>query len=218
MTTDSDVNTVLGLSERRCWHAVRLIQGLLLIIVGYALVTVNLGLVVNAAIPLALTFLPALVRREFTHEMGAGLALWIALAAFLHAAGALGPYEMFGWYDSVTHTVSATLVAGVGYAIVDALDQSAESVTVPGEFRFVFILIFVLAFGVLWEIMEFASAGVASVVGGEPVLAQYGTSDIVFDLLYNAVGALLVALWGTGYFDGVAGLVSRRFSRTSDSS
>jgi len=114
----------------------------------------------------------------------------------LHAVGTLGPYERFGWYDSVTHTVSATLVAGVGYAVVDALDQSAESVDVPGEFRFLFILIFVLAFGVLWEISEFASAGLASIVGGEPVLAQYGTSDIVFDLLYNAFGALLVALWG----------------------
>ncbi|WP_265112132.1 hypothetical protein [Halosolutus halophilus] len=216
MTADSD--TVLALSERRCWHAVRLIQGLLAIVVGYALVTVDPGLVVNAAIPLAVTFLPTLVRREFAHEMGAGLALWIAAAAFLHAAGALGPYELFGWYDSITHTVSATLVAGVGYAIVDALDRSAESVDVPGEFRFVFILVFVLAFGVLWEIGEFASGGLASAVGGEPVLAQYGTSDIVFDLLYNTVGALLVALWGTGYFDGVARLVSRRYGRTSDSS
>ncbi|WP_276254200.1 hypothetical protein [Halomontanus rarus] len=214
MTSDSD--TVLGLSASRCWHAVRLIQGLLALVVGYALFTLEFGLVVNAAIPLAVTFLPALVRREFEYEMGAGLALWIATAAFLHAVGALGPYELFGWYDSITHTVSATLVAGVGYAVVDALDQSAESVDVPGEFRFVFILVFVLAFGVLWEIGEFASAGLASVVGGEPVLAQYGTNDIVFDLLYNAVGALLVAVWGTGYFDGVAGLVGRRFGRTRD--
>jgi len=216
VTEDSD--TVLGLSERRCWHAVRVIQGLLALVVGYALVTVDFGLVVNAGIPLALTFLPRLVRREFGHEMGGGLALWIAAAALLHAVGTLGPYERFGWYDSVTHTVSATLVAGVGYAVVDALDQSAESVDVPGEFRFLFILIFVLAFGVLWEISEFASAGLASIVGGEPVLAQYGTSDIVFNLLYNTFGALLVALWGTGYFDGVSRLVSRRVDRSDGTS
>lgn len=211
MTDDS----VLGVSAHRIWQLVRVLQGLLVVVVGYAVVTVNLSLIVNAAIPLAVTLLPAFVRREFHHEMGAGLALWITTAAFLHAAGALGPYELFGWYDSVTHTVSATLVAGVGYAVVEALDQSAESVDVPGEFRFVFILIFVLAFGVLWEIGEFASAGLASLVGGEPVLAQYGTDDIVFDLLYNAVGALLVATWGTGYFDGVAGLVGRRVDGTT---
>ncbi|WP_114575593.1 hypothetical protein [Saliphagus sp. LR7] len=206
-----------GLSDRRCWHGVRLIQGALGLIVGYALVTVDFGLVVNAGIPLALTFLPALIRREFDHEMGAPLALWIALASFFHAVGALGPYQTFGWYDSMTHTVSATLVAGVGYAVVDALDRSADSVELPGEFRFVFILVFVLAFGVLWEIGEFASAGLATVVGGEPVLAQYGTSDIVFDLLYNTVGALLIALWGTGYFDGVATLVSRGVGGAGDS-
>ncbi|MFC3957064.1 hypothetical protein [Halovivax cerinus] len=200
---------ILALPDRRVWQLVRLAQAALVLVVGYAVVTTNATLVVNAAIPLAITALPALVRRVYGHRTGAGLALWISTAALLHAVGALGPYTMFGWYDSLTHTVSATLVAGAGYAIVDAIDRSGTSVDLPGEFRVVFILLFVLAFGVLWEIAEFASAGLASLVGGEAVLAQYGTDDIVFDLVYNALGAVLVALWGTGYFDGVSALLRR---------
>lgn len=113
----------------------------------------------------------------------------------------------------MTHAVSATLVAGVGYAVVDALDRSAESVELPGEFRFMFVL----AFGIFWEIGEFASTGRATVIGGKPVLAQYGTSDMVFDLLYNGVGTLLVALWGTDYFDSAADLVSQRVGRPGGS-
>lgn len=216
MTANSD--SVLGLPERRCWLAVRLLQGVLALVVGYAVVTVELGLVVNAAIPLALTFLPVAIRRQFGHEMGGGLALWIATAAFLHGVGALGPYGAIGWYDQLTHTVSATLVAGAGYAVVDALDRSARGVDFPSEFRFVFIVIFVLAFGVAWEILEFASGGLSTLVGGEPVLAQYGTDDIALDLLFNAFGAVLVALWGTGYFDGIARVFTRQLGGAGDSS
>ncbi|MFC6809867.1 hypothetical protein ACFQGT_00765 [Natrialbaceae archaeon GCM10025810] len=208
MTTDDD--TVLGLSERRCWQAVRLLQGALVLLAGYAVLTANAGLAVNAAIPLALTFTPALVRREFGHEIGGGLALWITTAAFLHGAGAIGPYTWFGWYDQLAHTVSASLVAGVGYAVVDAIDRSSAAVEFPSEFRFVFIVVFVLAFGVAWEILEFASGGLSILIGGEPILAQFGADDIALDLLFNAVGAVLVALWGTGYFDGVASVIRGR--------
>ncbi|ELZ12539.1 hypothetical protein C479_04062 [Halovivax asiaticus JCM 14624] len=217
--TVADGGTSEGaVSSRRGWQFVHGIQLLLGLIVGYAVVTVNLTLLINAGIPLVITTLPWVLDRLYGHQMGVGLAAWISIASVLHAVGALGPYTMFGWYDSVTHTVSATLVAGAGYAIVDAIDRSSEAVDLPGEFRFVFILVFVLAFGVLWEIAEFASAGFASLLGGEPVLAQYGTDDIVFDLIYNAVGAVLVALWATGYFDGVAGLLDRRIEEGDDTS
>ncbi|ELZ13370.1 hypothetical protein C477_22980 [Haloterrigena salina JCM 13891] len=216
MTTDSE--TVLGLSERRCWQAVRLLQAALVALSGYAVFTANPSLFANSGVPLALTLTPALVRREFDHEMGGGLALWIATAAFLHAVGAIGLYTWFGWFDQLTHTVSATLVAGVGYAVVDALDRSGTAVEFPAEFRFVFIAVFVLAFGVIWEILEFATGGLAALIGGEPVLAQYGTTDIAFDLLFNAVGAVLVALWGTGYFDGVARIFTDGMDSTGDAS
>lgn len=216
MTADED--TVLGLSERRCWQAVRLLQGALAVLAGYAVITVDAGLFVNVTVPLALTLTPALVRREFGHGMGGGLALWIATAAFLHAAGAIGLYAWAGWYDQLTHTVSATLVAGVGYAVVDALDRSSSAVEFPPQFRFAFIVVFVLAFGVAWEILEFASGGLASLFGGEALLAQYGTDDIAFDLLFNAVGAVLVGLWGTGYFDGIARVISTRVRGSRDAS
>jgi hypothetical protein len=59
--------------------------------------------------------------------------------------------------------------------------------------------------------LEFAS-GLAAGLYGQPVLAQYGVGDIVKDLVFNVVGASLVALWGTQLFQrparALAGSVS----------
>lgn len=199
----------VGVDEVYLRLLVRLLQVALLGITLVGLVRFNWTLVINAGVSLGVTFLPGILDRDFRVPMDAGLTLWITTAVFLHAVGALGPYQWFGWYDSVTHTLSATIVAGAGYASARALAEHDDALEIPPEFMFVFILVFVLAFGVLWEILEFASGGVASIVGGEAVLAQYGVRDIVLDLVFNTVGALLVATLGTEPLRGVARALAR---------
>ena len=188
---------------------VRLLQLALLGIALVGLVRFDWGLVINAGVSLGVTFLPGILTRDYRVPLNVGVTLWVTTAVFLHAVGALGPYQWFGWYDSVTHTLSATIVAGAGYASARALAEHDDALEIPTEFMFVFILVFVLAFGVLWEILEFASGGAASLVGGEPVLAQYGVRDIVLDLVFNTVGALLVATLGTDRLGEVARGVAR---------
>lgn len=190
--------------------AVRGMQALLAGLTLFALVTFRWGLVINAGVSLAVTFLPAVLERDLGLPMDAGLVAWITLAVFLHAVGAVGPYQWFGWYDSVTHTLSASVVAGAGYASARALDLHYDSLTIPPVFIGAFVVVFVLAFGVVWEILEFASGGVASIIGGEAVLAQYGARDIVLDLAFNTVGGVLVALFGTSRLRNVATVLATR--------
>jgi hypothetical protein len=192
---------------------VRLLQVVLLGITLFGLLRFNWGLVINAGVSLGVTFLPGILSRDYSVPLSPGQTLWITTAVSLHAIGALGPYEWFGWYDSVTHTLSATIVAGAGYASAQALATYDESLEIPSEFMFVFVLVFVLAFGVLWEILEFATGGVASIVGGEAVLAQYGTRDIVLDLVFNTVGAVLVATLGTDRLGDIARGVAQALAR-----
>ncbi|MFC6837037.1 hypothetical protein [Halomarina ordinaria] len=201
--TDDD-----GDDRRGLMLAVRAMQVALVGVTLFALVTFRWGLVINAGIPLAVTFLPGALERDVGLPMNAGLTAWITLAVFLHAVGALGPYQWFGWYDSVTHALSASVVAGAGYASARALDLHYDRLTVPPEFMFAFVVVFVLAFGVVWEVLEFASGGLSSLVGGEAVLAQYGARDIVLDLTFNTVGGVLVALFGTSRLRGVAGALA----------
>lgn len=178
----------------RLRYLVRALQVGLVGITVLGLLRYNWSLVINAGVSLAVTVLPAILARDHRVQLGPGLTLWITAAVFLHAVGALGAYQVFGWFDQVTHTLSATIVAGAGYASVRVLDEHDDSLTVPPTFLGVFVVVFVLAFGVLWEILEFGSAGLARVVGGDPVLAQYGVTDIVLDLVFDAVGAVVLAV------------------------
>lgn len=215
-----NLRDVVGLTDSSLWYAVRVMQLGLVGIVLYGLLTLDLALTVNGLLSLLVTLTPEFVTWRYDHTMDPSLGLWIATAAFLHSIGALGPYESVPGYDIITHTLTATLVAGLAYAIVQALDQSSDAVEFPPSFRFLFIVIFVLAFGVIWEIAEFAAGGIGTLLGGQEVLTQYGMRDTALDLLFDGLGAVIVALWGTGAFDGVATVFSRGiddvFGRTGD--
>jgi hypothetical protein len=201
-TTDTGAD--LAGADYQHTFLVRALQLLLIGIAGVAVVQGNATLAVNSVGPLVITCLPALFRREYGYTMDAGLVLWITLAATLHAVGALALYESLGWYDSLTHAFSASIVAGIGYALARSVERHSTAVSFTRGFRATFVVLFVLAIGVAWEILEFASGGLATLAGGEAVLAQYGTADIVNDLVFNAVGAVLVASFASARFEGVA--------------
>lgn len=188
----------------------RLLQVAILGIAVAAVAMGELGLAVSTLVMLAIALVPDGVRYRYDYRLNAVLAFLIALSPFMHAVGSLGPYHTVPFFDSVAHAISASLVAGAGYVFVRVVDQENEEIEIPGDLRFVFVLLFATSFGVVWEIAEFASGLLASVVGGEPILAQYGLDDVVLDLLFNTIGATIVAIWGTSYFDGVRGLVGRR--------
>ena len=182
----------------------RLVRGLQLGLgatVGYGLVTGDVGIVAPAAIALGITLFPALLRREYGYAMDSGLVLWITVAVFLHTVGSLGLYSQYQWYDEITHTVSATLIAALGYASFRALELHTDEIDVPNAFRSVFIVVFVLAAAVAWEVLEFALGGYMTV---------YGVDDIVTDMIANVAGAVLVAVGGAGPVGGLVGFFRNR--------
>lgn len=191
----------------------------------------NTGVIVNCGIALLVAQLPPLLRRDYGVPMDLGLTLWITAAVFLHALGTVPlPAELVnvvgatpdgatygtlyssdGWWDHLTHGLSASVVAGVGYATARALDEYADGVHFPPRFMFVYIVLFVLAFGVLWEVIEFAIGEAAALFGARSVLTQYGLEDTMLDLVFDTVGAVVVGLWGTAHLNDVAEAIGRRF-------
>ncbi|WP_227376345.1 hypothetical protein [Haladaptatus halobius] len=192
----------LGLSDPQERLLARVLQLALLGLLLYGLVTFQLGMAVNGGLALGVTLLPAVLRREYGYSMDAGLVLWITLAIFLNSVGILSLYGRFSWYDEVTHTISTTIIAGIGYAVLRAFECHSDEIDVPSAFRAVFIIVFVLAFGVIWEVFEFASTQLSRVLGAQSPVIVYGIDDIVTDMIFNTVGAAIVAIWGTDYFDG----------------
>jgi uncharacterized membrane protein YjdF len=77
---------------------------------------------------------------------------------------------------------------------------------------FVFILLFVMAFGVAWEVLEFTITLTAEATGNATILTQFGLSDTMLDLVFDTIGAVIVAIWGTAYLTGVVGVVEEWLS------
>ncbi len=192
----------------------------------------NTGIIVNTAVALVVSQLPAMLENDYNIPLDAGLTLWITAAVWLHALGTVGLpggewlhaqgivnlpgggqsfYATVWWWDHLTHALSSSVVAAVGYTTVRAVDRHSEDIYLPPRFMFVFILLFVLAFGVLWEVLEFAVTELAAATGGVSVLTQYGLGDTMLDLVFDSVGAVVVAVWGTAHLNDVVGVVSEWF-------
>lgn len=186
------------------------LQIVLVYLVGFNLYLGDLGYAVNAALMLGIAVIPDAVYSRYGHRVHPALGLLIAASALLHTVGAMGPYATVPLYDQVAHAVSSAIVAGFGYVLVMVVDRHVEGVDIPPKLRFVFILIFAISFGVVWEIVEFATDYVTALLIGDTVLTQYGLRDTILDMLFNTIGAVLVALWGTTIFDRVRGPVARQ--------
>lgn len=212
----------ITLTERRERQLTRAMEVGLVGMLLVGLIQGNMGIIVNTLVALAVTRLPGILQRDFGVPMNAGLTLWITSAVFLHAFGTVGlpgllpsPYQSIWWYDHLTHALSASVVAAVGYATTHALDIYSAEISFPSEFMVVFIFLFVLAFGVLWEVIEFTIGGLSAVLGFGSVLTQYGLSDTMLDLIFDMAGAAIVAVWGGTRLRGVVRVLVARLDARS---
>ncbi len=208
---EPDLSERLGLSERRQRQLVRALQLGIAATIVVGLLNRNLSIVLTGVLSLGVTFLPAILQRKPRVSMDVGLVLWISTAVFLHALGTTYLYGETFWWHNVTHTVSGSLVAAIGYGTFRGIDEYTSVVRFPSHFMFVLILLFVVSVGVLWEIMEFATDGLMLALGTDPVLAQYGLDDTMTDMLFNTFGAIIVATWGTAYLTDFVTDLRRQF-------
>ncbi|WP_227133103.1 hypothetical protein [Halorubellus salinus] len=215
----------IRLSGRTQAGLVRFLQAVMVAILGIGLYTGNAGIAVNAVVGLIVTQLPAVLERRYQITMNVGLVLWVTLAMFLHALGTvplLGPdfatlYGSTWWWDHMTHALSSSLVVGSAYALTRALQEHTEYIHIGPKFTFAYLLVFVMAFGVFWELLEFYIAVGAESFGVPQVLTQYGLEDTLLDLVYNTMGGLLVAIFGTTYLTGLSDQLRARLdSRAAD--
>jgi hypothetical protein len=206
----------LGIGENRQRQLAWALEVGLVAMLLLGIVRGRTGIIVNSTVALAVTQLPALLERDLGIPMDPGLVLWITAAVFLHVFGTVGfpgspatPYQSLWWYDHLTHALSASIVAAAGYASARAIDEHRTDVYLPPRFTFAFILLFVLAFGVFWEVVEFAVGGLGTVLSAT-VLTQYGLEDTMLDLVFDLAGAVIVATWGGARLSDVVEALTAR--------
>lgn len=192
---------VPGRRLRQLSRAMQVVLGTLFV---WGVLRLDVPTIANAGVALAITFLPALLERDYSLPLEPGLVFWITIAVFLHSLGSAGLYDSVAQFDSLTHALSATVVAAAGYAVVRAIDLHAPSVYLPPNATFALILLFVLAAGVVWELVEFAIDQGTRRLGMETALAQHGIDDTATDLLYDLLGGVVAAVWGSIYLTDVS--------------
>lgn len=185
-------------------------QLLLLGLVCYGVVDGRPKAIINGGMGLLITLLPAALERNHSLPLDPWLGLWITTAVFLHTTGSAGLYGQIDWWDHLTHAMSASVVAAVGYTAARAVDLHSDEIQLSRRFFFVYIIIFVLSFGVIWELFEFALDIIADMTGLTMPLAQHGLDDTVLDTTYNSLGALVVAIFGQAHLTGISDTVRIR--------
>ena len=188
----------------------RLLQAAIAAILVWGVATRNLAVAVNGLLALLATFLPSVLARDLRLPLAPRETLWVTLALFLHIVGMTGLYVSVPWWAHLTHTLSATVVAAVGYVSARAVDEYAADLYLPPRFMTAFVLLFTLGLGVFWEVLEFAGRGLATRLTVDPVLYQYGPTDTLADLLFNLVGAVVVATLGGQAFGDLTDRVTER--------
>jgi hypothetical protein len=170
--------------------------------VGVALagvVTGNFTWVPAAVVSLFVTLIPGLLRRDLGLVLPVELNFWIVLALFLHVVGgSSGFYDNVPGWDHITHVMSASLVAALGFVAVVTIDKYVESIYLPRPFLAFFIVMFTMAFGVLWEFMEFANDQLMG------TMLQYNLEDTMVDLIFDGFGGFFVASLGAYYLTHTA--------------
>lgn len=218
------VRDYLGISEHRQRQASYAMEMGLVAIIVVGFYEGSTTVVVNALVGFGATQVPPTLERDFDIPMDPALTLWITAAVFLHAFGVLGLpgfeqnlYGMVPGFDHVTHALSASVVAAVGYSTARALDLHSPNIHLPRRFMFVFVLLFVLAFGVVWEVIEFGLGELARFQGNRALLTQHGLDDTMRDLIFDTVGGIIVAVWGTVHLTDVSSYIAEHLAaRASD--
>jgi hypothetical protein len=146
----------------------------------------NPGAVANAVATLGVTLLPDLLERQCGVAFRPWQRVYAGVAMLAHAVGMLGPYDGVGWWDHVTHTMSATLLGGIVHVAARRRGRDPESAVIGA----------VAVGGVCWEVLEYAIRAVCKRLGIEPLLIPYSARDTALDLAFNLAGALLVVAFG----------------------
>lgn len=169
-------------------YTLRIVLGLLLIIAVWRRDWVY---VVACVISIMISFIPAILKRDYNITLPWVFDLMIASALFLHiGGGVLNAYHIIPGYDHITHFVSSILVSFLAFAVIYILDEYWDGLHMDVYAMAFVVVIFTMAMGVVWEFLEWT---VDLVFGTQE---QWGLQDTMRDLLVDTIAGIIMAFGG----------------------
>ena len=150
-------------------------------------------------VAIGLSLLPKLVYRRLYIAVPWGITFLIALTLFLYLGGYTYHWylDLYPYYNTFSRLISSITVALLGFLAVLIMMRISPNHQFKRWQIFSFIVIFTLAFGVIWEIWEFTMDTLAGSYLTTPL--QQNNTDTMLGLITDLGGGLIVAVLGTFY-------------------
>jgi len=186
-----------------------LLQLAILAVIAGSLLKQQWLIVFTGSIVLILTFVPAIIERQFNVRVP--IEFTLSICVILYASFALGEvhqfYHKFWWWDLMLHSSSALVMGLIGFLFIYVFYMTQRIRMAP---IYVAIASFGLAVtvGTLWEIFEFL---IDWFFGFN--MQKSGLIDTMTDLMVNLAGGVLAALIGYRYVKGGDSLIADNIIR-----
>lgn len=164
----------------------------------------NVPAVVNVFVSGALALLPIVIDGvgRFVASSDVGFGPWlptaVAVIGLCHSYGMLGPYDEIWWWDHLTHTLAAAIIAALVYSALVGINAGSNALISALTIGYTLLI------GIFWEVIELVAREVGKQLDVRPVLVHYGWRDTILDLVFDVVGAVIVVVVGFAPFVPIA--------------
>jgi len=167
----------------------KIIQGGILALVIYNFIINNFWAFSIALPSFIFSIFPSIYSRVLKVKVSPSFQFWLSSALFLYSAGeSLRFQSFFVVWNELTHFMGGVFVGVLILILILYLKDISDNLHIPARIIPIFVLIFVLAGGVLWEVFEFL---IDSFFGTN---LQPNLQDTIFDMIANTVGAFFTLI------------------------
>lgn len=119
----------------------------------------NISNVAMCILALFLFTIPTIVSEKF--KIGIPSLLEAIIYLFIYATAILGEinnfYGIIPFWDTILHTLNGFICAGIGFSLVDLLNQNSKSIKLSPMYIAIVAFCFSMTIGILWEFFEFSA-------------------------------------------------------------
>lgn len=135
---------------------------LVIISMVFQIIMGNFQNVLMCILSLILFTIPTIVSEKF--KIGLPSLLETIIYIFIFSSTILGEinnfYGIIPFWDTLLHTLNGFLCAGIGFSLVDLLNQNSKKINLSPIYVVIVAFCFSMTIGILWEFYEFTSDSV----------------------------------------------------------
>ena len=132
---------------------------LVLISMIFQILMGNFQNVLMCVLSLILFTIPTIISEKF--KIGLPSLLEAIIYIFIFSSTILGEinnfYGIIPFWDTLLHTLNGFLCAGIGFSLVDILNQNSKKINLSPIYVVIVAFCFSMTIGILWEFYEFTS-------------------------------------------------------------